>query len=619
MKLLFSVILKNVKHRILLAFTFVTILLVSFSSQLEMVVFGILADTQIHTEVNKEETAPAIKSTSGLPGSFSEILDSGKQKELKEHWFAKIKHTFNLDKFQNLMILIILIAVFKAFSMFSHQYLTRVVAIRTCRDLRQTYFEHIQKLSLSFYQKYNVGALSARVVADANTIAQSINAFLINYFQTPFTLITTLLACFLLNWQLSSIIFIGLPLIGYPIVFLAKRIKRIAKQLQKNQENFSTVLLDFLRGIQSIKIFGMEKYSFKKYKEQNNLMARLEEKSARYSVSSRPVLHLIGSLFIVTILLLGLFLFEMPFSEILTFCGFLYLFYEPIKKFAEENANIQRGIAATERMFEVLNEHPDIVDISKAKKFSDFTESIELKNLSFRYGEEWILKNINLKIKKRTTVAIVGPTGSGKSTLVQLIPRLYDPQKGEILIDGVSLKEFQQNSLRKSIAFVPQDPFLFLDTIAQNISFGNSFTEQEIKTAAIQAHAHEFIDNLPDKYNHMLTDAGSNLSGGQQQRLAIARAIIKKSPILIMDEATSALDPISENYIKQAIIELHGEVTQIIIAHRLSTIENADLIIFLKNGEIISQGTKAELLKTCSHFQDMWNTLHQTDQHKTTI
>ena len=619
MLLLFKAILSNARHRVILFLTFATILMVTLSSQFEMIALGVLTDTQITpgqtVDVRSQEEVKEL-----IPTSISKLFDSDSRKEIKDHWLAKIKRMFNLEKLTNLLWMVIFIAIFKAFSMFSHQYLTQLVAIRVSRDLRQTYFEHIQTQSLNFYQRHNVGSLSARVVADANTIAESINSFLINYFQTPFILITTLLGCFLLNWQLSCIIFFGLPLIAYPIVFLAKRIKRIAKQLQKNQEGFSTVLLDFLRGIQTIKIFSMEKYSLKKYKEKNDEMASLEARSARYSASSRPILHLIGSLFLVSILLFGLFFFSMNISEILTFCAFLYLFYEPIKKFAEENAKIQRGIAAAERMYDVLDEKAEIQDKEKASSLVEFKDKIKLENVWFKYDREWVLKGLNLEIKKGSTIAIVGPTGSGKSTLVQLLPRLYDPQKGTIRIDGTPLTDLTQDSIRKSMSFVPQQPFLFLDTLAANICFGEKFSEEEMEVAAKRAHAWEFIEKLPKRFEEPLADSGKNLSGGQQQRLAIARALIKKSSILVMDEATSSLDSISENHIKNAILELHGEMTQIIIAHRLSTIEHADMIVFLDQGKIIAKGTKTELLSSCPQFKIMWETLHQSKgQHANSL
>lgn len=516
------------------------------------------------------------------------------------------------ENLASLAVFLVFVALFKAITLFAHRYSTRVMAIRISRDLRQEYFEHIQTLPMKFYQEHNIGTLSSRVVGDSSMIAEAINACLVNYLQTPFTIVTTLTMCFYTSWQLSLIIFFGFPLIVFPILFLAKRVKRIARQIQKNQERFATVIIDFLAGIQTVKLFGMEEFSLGKYKDQNQKMASLEQKGARYDLSSRPIIHTIGMFFLATALIYGLYVLQMSVPEILFYCGLLYIFYEPIKKFAEENSHIQRGIAAAERMCEVLDLKPYIADADGAETIQQFDGSIEFDNVWFKYGDEWTLKGVSFTVPKGKTVAIVGPTGAGKSTIVQLLPRLYDVQKGEIRINGKPITTFTQSSLREQIAFVPQKPFLFLDTIAENISYGKKLSLDQIQQAAKQAYAEEFILQLPEGYKTELSETGKNLSGGQQQRLAIARALAKKAPILVMDEATSSLDTISEVQIKNAIHELRGQVTQIIIAHRLSTIEDADKIIYLEKGEKIAEGTKDELTRTCPGFKKMWDLLHKT-------
>lgn len=511
-----------------------------------------------------------------------------------------------------LIALLITVAFFRAITLFSYRFSAKLLAIKVSCDLRQEYFNHIQSLPMSFYQEHNIGTLSSRVVNDAVMIADSINSLIVNYLQTPFAVVTTFCICLFISWQLSLAVFIGFPLLIIPIIYLARKIKRISKQIQKKQEAFASVLIEFLSGIQTIKIFAMEGFSRKKYQEHNEQMARLEKKSAKYDLSARPVLHTIGIFCLVTALLFGLYGLQLPLHEVLFFCGLLSTVYEPIKKFAEENGRIQRGITAAERMFEVLKLKPHIYDIDGAIDITTFTKSIEFKDVYFAYGSEWILKGLSFTIKKGESVAIVGPTGSGKSTIAQLLPRLYEVQRGQIMIDERPIQLYTQKSLRKLLASVPQKPFLFFDTVAENISIGQHYSREEIRKAAITAHADEFIQTMEYGYDTFLAEAGKTLSGGQQQRIAIARAIVKNAPILIMDEATSSLDAVSEEQIKQALKTLKGSVTQIIIAHRLSTIEYVDKIIYIEKGVKVAEGTKEELLEHCPQFKKMWSLLHAT-------
>jgi ABC-type multidrug transport system fused ATPase/permease subunit len=526
----------------------------------------------------------------------------------------KVATRFDFEQnFSMLIMILVFVAVFKAITLFAARYVTQLLSIRVTRDLREQYFQHIQSLPLSFYQEQNLGSLSSRAVGDAGQIASSLNSCLTNYLQTPFTIVSTLFACFYLSWRLSLIIFLGLPLIILPVIYLTRQVKRITRQIQKNQETFTSVLLDFIAGIQTVKIFAMEAFSLRKYKEQNDQMALLESKSAKYGLLTRPVLHLIATTCLAVVVLFGLYSLHMTVGQLLMFCGLLHLFYEPVKKFAEENANIQKGVVAAERMFEVLHLKPQIADRDGAIQLSGFKNIIEFDHVWFKYRDEWVIRDVSFTIKQGEVVALVGATGAGKSTLVQLLPRLYEVQRGEIRIDGIPLNAVTQKSLREQIAFVPQKPFLFFDTVAENIAFGRSFSPEEIEDAAKKAYAHEFIAELPHKYNTVLAEMGKTLSGGQQQRLAIARALVKKAPILIMDEATSSLDAISENRIKTVMKELQGSVTQILIAHRLSTIEHADKIIFFDRGRKLGEGTLKELLDTCLPFRILWETYHYSE------
>jgi len=635
MRRLFATAFRKHTHRVLIGISLVLMCLLTFASQLEIFSLGVLTnqgpDFFELFAPRKENTL--LKSDTitreGLLARWEE-LDPGQTGIVTKDdtvRFLKSQNTTSIigaltkkidrvipitTSVRNLAIMLFVIALFKALTLFSHRYLTRVIAIQVSRDLRQDYFKHIQSLPMEFYQRQNIGGLSSRVLGDAQLIAEAINSCMVNYFQTPFLIVSTLTLCFLTSWQLSLITFFGFPLIVFPISYLARGVKRISRQIQKNQERFASVLVDFIAGIQTVKVFAMEDFSLRKYKEQNDMMASLEQRSARYDLSTRPVVHSIGMLFLATTLLVGLYGLQMRVADLFFYCGLLYVFYEPVKKFAEENSRIQRGVAAADRMFEVMELNPQIEDRMGAVPLKEFEGPIEFFHVWFRYDDEWVLKDLSFTVKKGETVAIVGPTGAGKSTIVQLLPRLYDVQKGEIRINGKPLDTYTQRSLREQIAFVPQKPFLFLDTISENISFGRKFVPEDIYEAAKRAHAHEFIQCLPNGYTTELAEAGKNLSGGQQQRLAIARALVKGAPILVMDEATSSLDNVSENHIKTAIKNLRGQMTQIIIAHRLTTIEDADKIIYLQDGQKIAEGTKDELLQTCSGFKLMWQAMHQS-------
>jgi ABC-type multidrug transport system fused ATPase/permease subunit len=630
MRILFKLLFQQRIYKIFFALSVLTMCLLTLASTLEMVALGVITrkgpdffelfapmenGEKVRTEqITKKDVDTLWNKISKEEGGAITFEDASlyMTKNASEDRIQKIVNFSDsiipiTGHPRNLAAIILMVAIFKAIMLFSHRYLTTVLGIRISQTLRQKYFEHIQGMPLEFYDRYNIAVLSTRVIEDADLISKAINACLVNYLQTPFTALTTLLLCFLISWQLSLVVFLGFPLIVMPIIFLANRIKKVARQIQKNEERFTSLLLDYLGGIETVKIFGMEEFALKNYKEQNDNMAYWEKKKARYNLSSRPIVHTIAMAFLSMTLLYGFYVLNISIPEAFVFCGLLYLFYEPVKKFAEENGDILLGITASERMHEILDIKPVIQDKENALHIDSFIDKIEFDNVSFGYGNKEVLKNFSFTVNKGETVAIVGPTGAGKSTIVQLLPRLYEAKSGDIRIDGVSIKDFAQTSLRELIAFVPQKPFLFMDTINANISFGRRFPEDQVIAAAKKAHAHEFIDQLPCNYKTHLTERGNNLSGGQQQRIAIARALLKNSPILVMDEATSALDNVSEHHIKTAIRELHGSVTQIIIAHRLSTIEDADRIIYVEEGRKIAEGTKEDLLRTCPSFCHMWN------------
>lgn len=628
MKHLYNFTIRDRKNILILTFSLIAALFFTVSTQLEMFSLGLITKRGPDVfELFGTEEKGRLKSESSISkerllNRFSEItkpdsdvmtredvnifLEKSEREGVVDRGWTFIQKYLPIDKSVSALILVLVsVALMKAITLFCYRFGTKAFSIRMSRDLRRSYFEHIQKLPMSFYLKHNIGALSSRAVNDGYVIADGINSMLINYIQTPFALISTICLCFAISWKLSFAIFFGLPLIIGPIIFLARRIKKISKDIQKKQEAFSSILIEFISGIQTIKLFSMETFSMKKYDEQNKQLAALELKSARYDISSRPILHAVGMICLITALLFGLLGLGLPLHEVLFFCGLLSAVYEPLKKFAEENGRIQRGIAACERMWEVLSIPPEREALLESGKLAHvpFNHNIEFSNVSFGYTDaKPVLQNISLSIPHGSMVAIVGATGSGKSTLVSLMTHLFTPQQGSITIDGTPLDDFQESALRKCISVVPQKPFLFHDTVMENIRFGQPFTEKEVHDACKKAHADIFIKDMPLEYNTILAESGKTLSGGQMQRLAIARALVKNSKILILDEATSSLDALSEHHIKEALRELKGSITQIIIAHRLSTIEEADHIIVLEEGKKIAEGTFEQLLQNCPEF-----------------
>ncbi len=625
MKRLIKIAFSKVLYRYLLFFTLFAALGFTVATQLKMFSLGIITRKgpdffelfgtgKNPTSVTHEELINRWKELdeSGKGAidkeDVSQFMETHHQEGIVDRGITTISKYFPLDKnVWSLVVVILAIACFEAITLFAYRFGTKFFAISIGKDIRQQYFEHIQSLPMSFYQAHNIGALSSRAVNDAYMIADGINSSLVNYLQTPFALASTLGLCFAISWRLSCVVFIGLPLLIGPIIFIAKRIRRLSRQLQKKQEAFASVLVEFLTGVQTIKLFAMEDFSLKKYKENNNAMAELEIRNARYDISSRPVLHTIAMLFLVTTLLFGLWGLCLPLHEVLFFCGLLSAVYEPVKKFADENGRIQRGAAACDRLYEVLDLNPSIQGEKNTNDKISFSNNVAFENVTFSYGnDQTVLSSVSFQVKKGEMVAIVGPTGGGKSTIVSLFTRLFEPQDGVITIDGVPIQQINQKTLREFFAVVPQKPFLFHDTVRENIRFGREFSDDAVRFAAAQAHAEEFICALPLGYETFLAEAGKTLSGGQQQRLAIARALIKQSPILILDEATSALDPASELQIKLVLKELKGAFTQIIIAHRLSTIEDADRIIVIDGGKKVGDGTKEELLERCPTFKRLW-------------
>ncbi|MEG0036689.1 MAG: ABC transporter ATP-binding protein [Victivallaceae bacterium] len=630
MKVLLKILLKNKRHFLLLPLTLIGMLGLTLTSQMEILSLGVVVRTGPEIfGLLKRDFSPdknQVLTYREASTTWEEItgnLDNPLTKENiakyqtvrgKRSFFQRLTGCFDKifnfsSNFYGLALFLIVVACLKAISLFSYRFFNQKTAIRISRDLRKEYFCSIQALPLSFYHEHDIGNLSNRVIVDSENIALSVNALFINYLQAPFTLLSTVWVCSSISWKLTVFVFLGFPVFVLPIMYLARKIKSLARSIQKNQDGFSSVLIEFLSGIMTVKLFGSEGFSFTKYSKHNDKIACLEEKSARYGLAPRPLLHAVSSLFFAFVIVTGIYHLNINPTELMVFCGLLYLVYEPIKKFADENTHIMKGVAAAERMNEIFLIRDERAGIKEPEELQGFHYDIEFRNVTFGYypGEP-VITDISFNLKKGESLGIVGPTGSGKSTIAKLLTRLYDVTSGEILIDGRSIYDYTPDSLRKHIACVPQETFLFYDTIHNNLTLGNEFKFEEIDKALSDSFSKEFIMKLPGGCDYTLEETGKNLSGGQQQRLSIARALLKKASILVLDEATSALDALSESYIKDVLERTKDVYTQIIIAHKLSTLEHVDKIIYLKAGKKIAEGSKEELLNLCQEFKLMWET-----------
>ncbi len=515
-----------------------------------------------------------------------------------------------------LIILFAIVSFIRAICSFSQSYLNGRIYLQVWQELCQSYFDKLQQMPLKYHNRQSRGKLVTRISHDAAACAAAVNSLMTNYWQTPLLVFSSLGYLYYMSPALFGLVLIELPFLGALIFFFTKKIRKIVRQTQSQREDNSSLLIEFLSGVEAIKMFAAEKFTSLRYRVANDQMIKLEMRALSYHLTLRPLVHFACTLFFVGIIMWGVSRTHIQIGELLSYCGLIYLIYEQVKKIADENASIQKGVVAAERLFELIDAKLDISDLPNALILSPFSRDVTFRNVGFRYEDEgpWALRHLNFSIKKGSFAAFVGSTGAGKSTLIQLIARLYDAEEGSVEIDGIDVRNIEQRSLREQIAFVPQRPFLLSDTIAANVAFGRDVSQQRIEWACQRAHADNFIKSLPDGYQTRLSEFGNSLSGGQQQRLAIARALVAQAPILILDEATSALDALTESQIRATLRQLRGSVTLILIAHRLSTIEDADQIFFLQNGELLSSGTRADLIKSCPPFRMMWEAMMLGDR-----
>ena len=504
---------------------------------------------------------------------------------------------------------LLLIAVFagKGIFYYSYNYLLSHLGQTVVLNLRQNLFDHIQNSSLSFIQKFSTGEIISRVVSDILLIQTSVTQSLVGIVKDLLMVIGLLGVIFFLNWKLALLSSLFLPISLLPIVYFGKKHRSLSKKNQEQHAFISSNLYEVVSGIRIVKAFCMESHESSKFASNLRSLFKTIIKDTQIKCINHPIMELIGGLGIALIIWYGGHQVIAGDSTPGTFFSFLtalIMLYDPIKNVSKINANIQQGIAAATRVFTFLDQKEKIEETASPAKLPQINEKIEFNNISFAYDEDLVLNNINIKVPQGQLLAIVGSSGSGKTSLVNLLPRFYDPASGAISIDGVDIRNVSLNSLRQQIGIVTQQSILFNDSIRHNIGYGApKSTESQIINAAKSAYAWDFIKDLPQGLDTIIGESGARLSGGERQRLSIARALLKDAPILILDEATSALDTESEHQVQKALANLMKDRTTFVIAHRLSTIQNADRILVLHQGQIVEEGVHIDLLRQNGHYK----------------
>lgn len=470
------------------------------------------------------------------------------------------------------------------------------------KDLRDALYNKILELPISYFSEKKKGDTIARMTSDVQEIENSFLNSLEAIVREPLTIIFTLISMFAISPKLTLFAFILLPLSGILISSVSKRLKAKSLLAQEETGSFLSFIEETLGGLKVIKSFTAEDKMEQKFQASTSRFKKLMISVFQRKSLASPMSEFLGSATIISILWFGGRLVlkgedGMKPQEFLGYIGLFYLILNPAKAISKAVFSVQKGNASAERILSILETENEIFDKPDAIVKSDFEDSITIKNISFKYKEDYVLKDFSLTIPKGSTVALVGQSGSGKSTIANLIPRFYDVNIGEILLDGIDIKDLSKNSLRELIGLVTQESILFHDTVKNNIKLGvDHASDLEVEKAAKIANAHEFIVNLPKKYDNNIGDSGNTLSGGQRQRLSIARAVLKNPPIMILDEATSALDTESEQLVQSALEKMMENRTSVVIAHRLSTIQKADMIVVMQHGKIVEQGKHQELL-----------------------
>jgi len=517
----------------------------------------------------------------------------------------------NWKKISFIPVLIIILTIIKGGALYKQTVMINTLVQSIIFKIQSNLFSSLLNLDLNIINTERVGNLQSRIMNDVNLMKEAMIRSFNNLIRDFFTLIGLIISMFWLNWVLALAVIIVYPLAVLPIIKIGKRSRFLSNSMQEHIGKSSSFLTESFSGARLIKSFQLEDMQNKRAKNYFSELKSLIIKVIATRAGLEPVMEIIGGIAISLVILLAGWQIVSGTSTVGEFSGFvsaLLIAVGPARALGTLNSVLQEGTAAANRVFGGIDARPKVSDDADAKVLQNIKGKINFVNISYKYLDKniYALKNINLQINAGEAIAIVGPSGSGKSSLVNLLPRFFDPDEGEIFFDDQRLHKIKISSLRKNIAIVSQDTLLFHGTISENIAFGEQNASKEnIISSAKEAGAHEFIQNLPNSYDTLIGENGANLSGGERQRIAIARAIIRKPAVLILDEPTSALDAEAEDKIKNTLSDISKNRTTITIAHRLSTIINADRIIVFDKGKISSTGNHEELMKTSSIYKNM--------------
>ena len=514
------------------------------------------------------------------------------------------KVLMNKDIFllNTIAVTIVIVFFIRGICFYAQTYLMSYVGQKVIIDIREAVYRKLQFLSLGYFEKRQTGTIMSYVTNDVGALQGSIIESATDFVTEMSILIGSLALMFNLHWKLSLLTLITMPLVAKAMDLFGKKLKRTSGIMQERAADITAVLQETISSVRVIKSFVREEYEIARFVKENYANFRAQMKNAQVMATLTPVIELIAAIGVTFLIWYGGFEVingNLTAGALIAFLVYATNLANPIKRLSRIYGNVQKAMAAAERVFSVLDEKTDIVEKENATELKAVIGKVDFKAVTFKYNEnEVILKDINLEVKAGQMVAIVGPSGAGKTTIVNLLPRFYDPVAGNIYIDDVNIADVTLASLREKIGIVPQETVLFNGSIYDNILYGDlTATTEEVMAAAKAANAHDFIMQMADQYQTQIGERGSKLSGGQRQRIAIARAILKNPRILILDEATSALDTESEKLVQDALDKLMVGRTSFVIAHRLSTILQADMIIVMEKGQIVEQGSHEELLK----------------------